>query len=128
MPTEAIFQMVGTVLVSLIGLVGIWLQTRSHTKAVKQEELLAKVNTKIDSIKEESKKDDAKLNEKLDDIEMQNCKRFLIVELMKIKDGAYAPNEEQKRMLHETKTRYNDRGGDSYIDSMFDELVEKHIL
>lgn len=128
MPNEAIFQMVGTVLVALIGLVGIWLQTRSHTKAVKQEELLAKVNTKIDSIKEESKKDDEKLNEKLDDIEMQNCKRFLITELMKVKDGTYIPNEEQKRMLHETKTRYNDRGGDSYIDSMFDELVEKHIL
>lgn len=128
MPNEAIFQMVGTVLVALIGLVGIWLQTKSHTKAIKQEELLANVNSKIDSIKEESKKDDAKLNEKLDDIEMQNCKRFLITELMKIKDGTYIPNEEQKRMLHETKTRYNDRGGDSYIDSMFDELVEKHIL
>lgn len=128
MPNEAIFQMVGTVLVALIGLVGIWLQTKSHTKAIKQEELLANVNSKIDSIKEESKKDDAKLNEKLDDIEMQNCKRFLITELMKVKDGTYIPNEEQKRMLHETKTRYNDRGGDSYIDSMFDELVEKHIL
>ena len=59
-------------------------------------------------------------NEKLDTINMDVCKRFLIVEMTKIQDGTYVPNEEQKHMLHETKKTYNDKGGDSYVDSMFD--------
>jgi hypothetical protein len=125
---ETVIQVIGTIIVAIIGLIGIIIQTKNHSRNISQEKLLAKVDKKIDAIRAESKRDDIKLNAKLDDIEMQNCKRFLIVELMKIKDNMYIPNEEQKRMLHETKKRYNSRGGDSYIDSMFDELVEKHIL
>lgn len=86
------------------------------------------VKKEINDLRKESKADDVRLNKKLDIINMDVCKRFLIVEMTKIQDGAYVPNEEQKRMLHETKKTYNDKGGDSYVDSMFDKLLDKGLL
>lgn len=86
------------------------------------------VKKEVNDLRKESKADDVRLNEKLDTINMDVCKRFLIVEMTKIQDGAYIPNEEQKRMLHETKKTYNDKGGDSYVDSMFDKLLDKGLL
>ena len=86
------------------------------------------VKKEVNDLRKESKADDVRLNEKLDTINMDVCKRFLIVEMTKIQDGTYVPNEEQKRMLHETKKTYNDKGGDSYVDSMFDKLLDKGLL
>ena len=121
-------QAVATVIVAIIGLIGIIIQNRSHTKLKSQEELLKTVDEKIDKLKTQSTEEDERLNGKLDAIDMDSCKRFLIIEMTKIKDGAYIPNEEQKRMLHETKTRYNHDGGDSYVDSMFEGLQDKGLL
>ena len=86
------------------------------------------VKKEVNDLRKESKADDIRLNEKLDTIDMYACKRFLIVEMTKIQDGTYVPNEEQKRMLHETKKSYNDKGGDSYVDSMFERLQAKGLL
>lgn len=119
---------IATVLVAIIGLIGIIIQTKSHNKIVSQEDLLKVVDDKIDKLKLQSQDEDKKLNAKLNVMDMDNCKRFLIVEMTKIQDGAYIPNDEQKRMLYETKERYNDEGGDSYVDSMFERLQEKGIL
>lgn len=117
-----------TTLVAIIGLIGIIIQTKSHDKLKTQEEILNTVQNKVDSLRKESKDDDKRLNERLDNMELESCKRFLIVEMTKIIDGTYIPNEEQKRMLHDTKKIYNDRGGNSYVDSMFDHLVDKGLL
>lgn len=119
---------IATVIVAIIGLIGIIIQTKSHNKLKKQQDVLATVDSKIDKLRKESKEDDKRLNEKLDNIDMDNCKRFLIVEMTKIKDGMYIPNEEQKRMLHETKSRYNHDGGNSYVDGMFENLQQKGLL
>lgn len=119
---------IATVIVAIIGLIGIYIQTKSNTKLKSQEDLISTVNKNIEALRTESQDSDKKINEKIDDMEMENCKRFLIVEMTKLKDGAYTPNEEQKRILHETKKRYNDRGGDSYVDSMFEDLQEKKII
>ena len=119
---------IATIIVAVIGLIGIIIQTKSHNKLKSQDDLLKIVDKKIDTLQKESKEDDKRLNEKLDNIDMDNCKRFLIVEMTKIKDGMYIPNEEQKRMLHETKKTYNDKGGDSYVDSMFERLQAKGLL
>lgn len=121
-------QAIATVIVAIIGLIGIIIQNRSHIKLKSQEELLKTVDEKIDKLKAQSTEEDKRLNDKLDDIDMDSCKRFLIVEMTKIKDGTYIPNEEQKHMLHETKTRYNNDGGDSYVDSMFEGLQDKGLL
>lgn len=121
-------QAIATVIVAIIGLIGIIIQNRSHTKLKSQEELLKTVDEKIDKLKTQSTEEDKRLNDKLDAIDMNSCKRFLIVEMTKIKDGTYIPNEEQKHMLHETKTRYNNNGGNSYVDSMFESLQDKGLL
>ena len=119
---------IATVLVAVISLIGIIIQNKSHNKLKNQEDLLKTVDEKIDKLKTQSIEEDKRLNEKLDAMDMDNCKRFLIVEMTKIQDGAYTPNEEQKRMLYETKERYNNDGGNSYVDSMFDGLQAKGLL
>ena len=121
-------QAIATVLVAIIGLIGIIIQTRSANKLKSQQDLLETVDEKMDEFKKQSENEDHKIHERLDQIEMDVCKRFLIVEMTKIQDGMYIPNEEQKRMLHETKQSYNDNGGDSYVDSMFDRLQAKGLL
>lgn len=121
-------QAIATVLVAIIGLIGIVIQNKSHNKLKSQEDLLKTVDDKIDKLKVQSTNEDNRLNAKLDTMDMDNCKRFLIVEMTKIQDGAYRPNEEQKRMLYETKERYNNDGGDSYVDSMFEGLQAKGLL
>lgn len=121
-------QAIATVLVAIIGLIGIYIQTKSNNKLKSQEDLLKTVDDKIDKIKKQSEDEDRKLHDKLDLMEMNDCKRFLIVEMTKIQDGTYTPNEEQKRMLHETKKTYNNKGGDSYVDSMFEKLQAKGLL
>lgn len=121
-------QAIATVLVAIIGLIGIIIQSKSNNKLKSQQDLLKTVDDKIDKLKIQSTEEDKRLNKKLDTIDMDNCKRFLIVEMTKIQDGTYKPNEEQKRMLYETKERYNNDGGDSYVDSMFDGLQAKGLL
>lgn len=121
-------QAIATVLVAIIGLIGIYIQTKSNNKLKSQEDLLKTVDEKMDKFKKQSEDEDRKIHSKLDRMEMENCKRFLIVEMTKIQDGTYVPNEEQKRMLHETKKTYNDKGGNSYVDSMFERLQAKGLL
>lgn len=121
-------QAIATVLVAIIGLIGICIQTKSNNKLKSQKNLLKTIDDKIDKFKKQSEDEDNKLHDKLDTMEMNNCKRFLIVEMTKIQEGVYTPNEEQKRMLHETKKTYNDKGGDSYVDSMFEKLQAKGLL
>lgn len=121
-------QAIATIAVAIIGLIGIIIQTHSNSKLKSQEDLLKTVDEKMDKFKKQSEDEDRKIHSKLDKMEMDNCKRFLIVEMTKIQDGTYVPNEEQKRMLHETKKTYNDKGGNSYVDSMFERLQAKGLL
>lgn len=121
-------QAIATVLVAVIGLFGIIIQARSNNKLKSQEDLLKMVNDKMDNLKQQSKDGDLNLNIKLDNMEMNVCKRFLIIEMTKIQNGTYIPNEEQKHMLYETKELYNHKGGDSYVDAMFERLQAENKL
>ena len=76
-------QAIATVLVAVIGLIGIYIQTKSNNKLKSQEDLLKTVDDKIDKIKKQSEDEDRKLHDKLDFMEMNNCKRFLIIEMTK---------------------------------------------
>ena len=58
-------------------------------------------------------------NEKLD-----RCKSDLVVIMSRIQNG-YVPTTEEKMVLYETKRKYNELGGDSYIDDMFDKLKKE---
>lgn len=110
-----------TVIVAIIGFVGIVIQTKSKEKQ-------DSISKKIDALSIESKNGDRTLSDKLDESKMQILKVWLTNELTKVRDGIYKPNEEQKRLLFEAKKEYNNLGGDSYVDEMFDECKLKNLI
>lgn len=125
---DSLWNFLGMVIVALISLIGIIVQTKSHQKIDKQDTLMKSIDKKIDTLRTESKKDDIKLNNKIDSINMNTTKRFLITEMTKIKEGTYIPTDNQRRVIHETKDEYNKYGGDSYVDDMFEDLVKQGLL
>ena len=55
---------------------------------------------------------------------LNRCKADLINAMSRIQNG-YAPTEEERRILIEEKEQYNNLGGDSYVDDMFDRLKKE---
>lgn len=55
---------------------------------------------------------------------LDSAKSDLIVLMSRIKNG-YEPTTEEIMILYETKEKYNDLGGDSYVDNMFDNLKKE---
>lgn len=125
---DAFWSFLGVVIVAIISLIGTIIQSKSHKKLETQENLVKEINSKLENLREESKKDDKSLREKLDYITMNQLKRFLIIEMTKIKQGSYMPTENQKRMLSEAKDEYNKSGGDSYVDDMYEDLRKGGML
>lgn len=125
---DAFWSFLGVVIVAIISLIGTVIQSKSHKKLETQEDLIKSVDSKIEALRKESKEDDVNLRRKLDYITMNQLKRFLIVEMTKIKNGSYIPTENQKRMLSEAKDEYNKAGGDSYVDDMYDDLRKNNLL
>lgn len=125
---DAFWQFLSAVIVAGMGVITVVIQTRNKNKLDNQKTLLDTVNANIAAMRKESKDDDEKLSKKLDTHELASLKRFLVDELTKIKNGVYIPTDNQKALIHEAKKEYNDLGGDSYVDEMFDDLVEKGLL
>ncbi len=118
---EAILTLIGTIIVAIISLIGVIFQTKSKEKQ-------DSIDKKLDAFRKESKDDDIKLNKKLDDNHLQTLKLWLVTEMTKIREGNYKPNDELRSLIHEAKQEYNNLGGDSYVDSMFDELKDKKLI
>ena len=125
---DSFFSFFGMIIVAIISLIGIIIQTKSHNKLQKQSDIVKTMDTKLDKLRAEAKKDDFNLNKKLDENKMNDLKRFLIIEMTKIDQGIYQATDNQKRMLKEAKDEYNRAGGDSYVDDMYDKLKDKNLL
>ena len=125
---DSFLSFLGMIIVAVIGLIGIIIQTKSHNKLQKQSDIVKTMDTKLDKLRAESKKDDFNLNKKLDENKMNDLKRFLIIEMTKIDQGIYQATDNQKRMLKEAKDEYNRAGGDSYVDDMYNKLKDKNLL
>lgn len=125
---DSLLSFLGMIIVAIIGLIGIIIQTKSHNKLQKQSDIVKTMDTKLDKLRAEAKKDDFNLNKKLDENKMNDLKRFLIIEMTKIDQGIYQATDNQKRMLKEAKDEYNRAGGDSYVDDMYDKLKDKNLL
>lgn len=125
---DAFWQFLSAIIVAGLGVVTVLIQTHNKNKLESQNTLLDTVNKNIEAMRKESKDDDEKLNKKLDSHELASLKRFLVDELTKIREGVYFPTDNQKALIHEAKDKYNGLGGDSYVDDMFDDLVEKGLL
>lgn len=125
---DSFLSFLGMIIVAIISLIGIIIQTKSHNKLQKQSDIVKTMDTKLDKLRAEAKKDDFNLNKKLDENKMNDLKRFLIIEMTKIDQGIYQATDNQKRMLKEAKDEYNRAGGDSYVDDMYDKLKDKNLL
>ena len=118
---DSVLSLIGTVIVAIIGLIGIYIQTKSKER---QDD----IKKKIDDFREESSKNDKKIEKTIADVSMNVTKRYLVTEMTKIKQGDYTPNEEQKRLLKEAKDEYNKAGGKSYVDDMYEDLRNRQII
>ena len=132
---DAIYNLIATLGVAVISLIGIFVQTKSKEKtesiSTTQEamsEIQGSILDKIEALRKESKDDDVKLHKKLDKQHINDLKRFLITEMSKIQNKDYVPNEEQKSIIKEAKKEYNDLGGDSYVDDMYEDLREQKLI
>lgn len=109
------------VFVALISALGVIATTLIQTIATrKKDKLDAKLTTM--SVNFDTKLNELKKNlqtEKLD-----RAKADLIGLMSRIRNG-YIPTTEEKMILYETKKKYNDLGGDSYVDDMFEKLKEE---
>ena len=118
---EQLFGLVGVMFTAILSLIGVIYQNSTKTK---QDDLI----NKVESLKKENKEFSNDILNKLDEVTMNNLKRFIVLELTKINSGVYTPTDSQKRMLKDAKDEYNRSGGDSYVDDLYDELREKHII
>lgn len=99
-----------------------------NSKLKKQiEDLQVSTTNDINSVKEELKKDINNLKKDADEEVLNRCKSDLVTLMSRIRNG-YKPTEEEKYFLYETKTIYNSKGGDSYVDSMFDGLKKEGLI
>ena len=65
-----------------------------------------------------------KIQKNLDNEKLDRAKADLISLMSRIQNG-YSPTSEEKIILYETKEKYNDLGGDSYVDDMFDKIKKE---
>lgn len=143
---EVFLQFLSPIIIAIIGVISVWIQTKHGNTLKSQKDLSAQINKgivdlrnesnnnikelqkEIQNLRKESKKGDADIYKRITDKDMNDTKRFLVMELTKISDGNYIPTEEQKRVLKECKDVYNASGGDSYVDDMYDDLRNKGLI
>ena len=110
---------ISTILAFIVALIGsieyLYVRMKKWFKSALNEEL----KPIIDDLK--NIKDD------LNNETLSRCKSDLIAIMSRIQAG-YKPTLEEKRLLYETKEKYNSLGGDSYVDDMFDDLKKKGLI
>lgn len=143
---EVFLQFLGPIIIALIGVLTVWIQTKHGNELKSQKDLSTQINQGIKQLREEhgnsvkklqkdiqdlrkeSKEGDKEIYKRIGRKDMNDTKRFLVTELTKIKEGYYVPTEEQKRILKDSKDVYNENGGDSYVDDMYDDLRNKGLI
>lgn len=96
------------------------IQNRANKKAKISEETLDKIDKKIEANNKEILK-------KLERNALNGDKRYLISYMGKIEAGVKV-SEEETKCAFETKEEYNALGGDSYIDTKWELLLEQKLL
>ena len=108
-----IITVAGTIIVSLI--------TKNTNKKVEKSN---KLKTEL---LEEIKKSRKEYKQEISNHILENDKTYLTDFLSDIESGE-PKREIQIRRAYEIKKEYNEKGGDSYVDDKWDELVRKGIL
>lgn len=112
------------IIVAIIGLIGL----------IAQSSISANTSKKIKSNEAREKEIDNKLSamekrliDKIEDTKLNSNKRFLVDFMRRCEKGEQFSDEEI-RYAFEAKEEYNRLGGNSYVDTKWDMLIEKGIL
>lgn len=112
------------IIVTIIGTAGVIIQSmisNNTNKKIKSNEAREKeINNKLTSMED-------RLVKKIEDTKMNSNKRFLVDFMRRCEKGEQFSDEEIKYAF-EAKEEYNRLGGNSYVDTKWDMLIEKGIL
>lgn len=85
------------------------------------------INQKMDTQTNNVNQKFADLNVKLDKVDVESCKNFLVTFLSNVEKNGWADEVEKERFWEEFEY-YQNHGGNSYIKRKVDELKEKKVL
>lgn len=112
------------IIVAIIGVIGIIIQSTissSTNKKIKSNEAREKeINDKLTAMEN-------RLVKKIEDTKLNSNKRFLVDFMRRCEKGEQFSDEEIQYAF-EAKEEYNRLGGNSYVDTKWDKLIEKGIL
>lgn len=98
--------------------------TLSTNKQKKFDKVETNIKKDLDNVKLEINSNISKVKTSLKEEKLSRCKVDLINAMSRIQNG-YTPTEEERRILIEEKEQYNNLGGNSYVDDMFDRLKKE---
>jgi hypothetical protein len=112
------------IIVAIIGVIGIVCQSlisnNTNKKIKSNEEREKEINNKLSAMEE-------RLTEKIEDTKLNSNKRFLVDFMRRCEKGEEFSDEEIQYAF-EAKEEYNRLGGNSYVDTKWQKLIEKGIL
>ena len=118
---------IGVMFAALCSLIGIIVQAIQSNKSKKSDKLMEIMDGKLDKLKADTDKRDKELWENIKQHHLRYYKDQLVSTMSRIENG-YVPTIEEKHIIHEQKAAYNELGGDSYVDEMWEDLRNKNNL
>lgn len=110
-----------SIFVAAISTAGVIITTIIQTYNARKKD---KIEDKLELIRKEFKAEIKGLKTDINNETLGRCKSDLVSIMSKIQNG-YIPTNEERRIILETKELYNNKGGDSYVDDMFDTLKKE---
>lgn len=123
----AIIAQIGVGITAVCSLLAVIVQVKGAGKQKKQDDLVKAIDGKLDVMKSASEERAKALWDSITEHQLRYFKDELVSTLSRIENG-YKPTTEEKHILHEQKAKYNELGGDSYVDEMWDKLVKKDLI
>lgn len=123
----AVIAQVGVGFTAICSLLAVIVQVRGAGKQKKQDDLVKAMDAKLDIMRDRSKKADDEIRASMKEQQLRYYKDQLVATLSRIENG-YKPTMEEKHILHEQKAKYNELGGNSYVDEMWDKLIKKDLI
>ena len=123
----AIIAQIGVGITAVCSLLAVIIQVRGAGKQKKQDDLVKNIDGKLDVMKSASEERAKALWDSITEHQLRYFKDELVGTLSRIENG-YKPTTEEKHILHEQKAKYNELGGDSYVDEMWDKLIKKDLI
>ncbi len=110
-----------TIIVAVITTLGVIATTLIQTISASKKD---RIETKLNSISVNFDNKLGELSNNLKQEKLDRAKADLVGLMSRIRNG-YVPTTEERMILFEVKKKYNDLGGDSYVDDMFDTLKKE---